>query len=180
MARGAAGAGQDILKANTATANQLQSQAGNISNTLIPGYTSLMNTGYLNPQEQAAATTSEMGAATQPFESEKFGAANRAAASGNAAGLGAEDTALAREQGITAGEAASNLQREKMANQEAGMYGLGEQESGIRGEAMGMYGLGPSTINAWSQAQMNNPYLSFFKSFLPGGGGAGPAMAAGS
>ena len=43
-----------------------------------------------------------------------------------------------------AGGAASQLQREKMANQEAGMYGLEGLKAQDQAEAAAMYGLGPS------------------------------------
>jgi hypothetical protein len=157
MARGQKEAADKQLKTTNAVAGAENAEQGKLESTLIPGYTSLMDTGYMNPAEEHAAATSEMGAATSPFETAKFEAGNRAAATRNPADLTAQQDQLALDEGRTAGEAASNLQKEKMANQEAGMYGLGE----LRGQDIGlessMYGLGPGTLNAraagggWSQ-----------------------------
>lgn len=148
MARGQAGAANKQLATTNAVAGAEGAKANQLESKLIPGYTSLMNTGYMNPEEEHAATTSEMGAATEPFEAAGFEAKNRAGATRNASDLTAQEDQLALEKGRTAGEAASELQREKMANQEAGMYGLGK----LRGEDLSamesMYGLGPSTLQA--------------------------------
>lgn len=115
---------------------------------LTPGYTSLMDTGYLNPEEEHAAVTSEMGAATQPFQTQDFNASNRAASTRNASDLTAQQDQLALDQGRTAGDAAANLQKEKMANQQAGMYGLSHQADQSQQLGESMYGLGPSTLQA--------------------------------
>ena len=148
MARGQKQAADKQLALTNSVAGDERSRSNKLEDQLIPGYTSLMNTGYLSPEEEAAATTSEMGSATQPYESAGFKAASRAGATRNAADLTSEETQLARDEGISAGGAAEQLQREKMANQEAGMYGLGK----LRGEDLDamakMYGLGPSTLGA--------------------------------
>jgi hypothetical protein len=153
MARGQAQAADTQL----ATTNQVAGQQGNesqmLENDLIPGYTSLMNTGYLNPAEEAAATTSEMGSATQPFESAKFDANNTAAATRNTADLAAQQDQLALEEGQVAGGAAANLEKQKMSNQEAGMYGLDNLESGNLKAMEDMYGLGPGTLQARAAGQ---------------------------
>jgi hypothetical protein len=157
MARGQAGAADTQLGKTNDIGSQQQSQADTLRNKLVPGYTSLADTGYLSPADKAAATTNEMGAATAPFQSANFGAANRASATNNASDLTAQQDQLALEQGQTAGGAAANLQTEQMSNQLQGMYGLQGEEAASRGEAQGMYGLGPSTLNAraagggWSQ-----------------------------
>jgi hypothetical protein len=116
-----------------------------------------MDTGYLSPQEEGAAVTSEMGSAMQPFDAAKFTANNRAAATRNDSNVTAENDQLALEQGRAAGDQAAQLQKEKMASQEAGMYGLAQQEQGNRQTEDQMYGLGPGTLQAraagpgWSQ-----------------------------
>lgn len=150
-----------------AVAAQNNTQAQNLESQLVPGYTSLMNTGYLNPTEENAAVTSEMGAATAPFGAAKFNAANRAAATNNAAGLGAEDTSLALEEGQIAGQTAAGLQQQKMQNQLQGMYGLGEQEKGNQQQTAAMYGLAPALLNAGTNAV--NSDLSPINSLLGGG-----------
>ena len=157
MARGQVGAAEKQLGTTNAVAGTEQKDQQQLESKLIPGYTSLMDTGYLNPAEEAAATTSEMGAATSPFRSAEFQVANRAGATRNAADLTAQQDQLALEEGQTAGTAAAELQKEKMQNQEAGMYGLGQLKSQDQQEAENLYGLGPGTLNAraagggWSQ-----------------------------
>lgn len=148
MARGQSQAAGDQLKMTDAVAGQQQGDQKALESKLIPGYSSLMDTGYMNPGEEAAATTSEMGAATQPFQSMGFQASNRAAATRNPADLTAQQDQLALEEGQTAGQTAAGLQEQKIQNQEAGMYGLGQLKSQDQQEAASMYGLGPGTLNA--------------------------------
>lgn len=159
--RGAASAAKTQLGTTNAIGAEQQKKADTLQNQLVPGYTSLMDTGYLSPDEEAAATQTEMGAASAPFETAKFGAANRAGATRNASDLTAQQDQLALEEGQTAAGAAATLQNQKMTNQQAGMYGLGQEQNLDVNEASTMYGLGPSTINAWSNAQNNNPMLNF-------------------
>jgi hypothetical protein len=148
MARGQAGAAQKELKKTDTVAAQQGAEAQGLENQLTPAYTSLMNTGYTNPEAEGAATTSEMGAANAPFETAKFEAANRAGATRNASDLTAQQDQLALDQGRTAGGAAAELQKEKMANQQAGMYGLGTLEQGNLHAMESMYGLAPGLVNA--------------------------------
>lgn len=112
-----------------------------------------MNTGYLSPADKAAATTNEMGATTAPFQTANFEAKNRAASTGNASDLTAQQDQLAMEQGQTAGSTAASLQEQQMANQEAGMYGIAGQQAQSQQEAQGMYGLGPETLKARAAGQ---------------------------
>lgn len=148
MARGQSGAAEKQLGVTDTVAQNEGNKANALESSLIPGYTSLMNTGYMNPAEEAAATTSEMGAATAPFGTAKFEANNNAAATRNAAGLTENQDKLALEEGRTAGDAAARLQEEKMHNQEAGMYGLSNLEEGNQKAMEAMYGLGPGTLEA--------------------------------
>jgi hypothetical protein len=148
MARGQSQAAQNQLGITNSVAGNEGTEAQGLENDLIPGYTSLMDTGYLNPEEESAATTSEMGAATAPFQSADFEAKNNAAATRNASDLPAQEDQLALEEGQTAGGAAAKLQQQKMQNQEAGMYGLNELEGGNLTAMEDMYGLGPGTLQA--------------------------------
>lgn len=148
MARGQSQAASAQLTKTNAVGDQENTEAQGLENQLIPGYTSLMDTGYLSPEEGSAATTSEMGAATQPFESADFTAKNNAAATHNASGVAEQEDQLALEKGQAAGGAAEDLQNQKMQNQEAGMYGLNQLEQGNQGFAENMYGLGPATLQA--------------------------------
>lgn len=148
MARGQVGAAEKQLGKTNDVAGQQGAQATALEDQLIPGYTSMMDTGYLSPEEESAATTSEMGAATAPFSTAEFKARNDAAATRNDSNLPAQEDQLALEEGQTAGTAAANLQKEKMTNQEAGMYGLGGLEQGNMQAMESMYGLGPGTLQA--------------------------------
>lgn len=148
MARGQAqAADSQLAKTNTVAANQ-GAEAQTLENKLTPGYTSLMDTGYLSPQEEEAADTSGMGAATQPFQSAQFQEKNNAAATRNGADLTAGEDQLALEEGQTAGNEANTLEANKLSNQEAGMYGLQQLESGNLQSSDQMYGLGPGTLSA--------------------------------
>lgn len=153
MARGQSGAAGKQLATTNAVAGQEGTEAGSLESGLIPGYTSLMDTGYLNPTEAGAATTSEMGAATAPFQSAGFQAKNDAAATHNDAGVASQEDQLALEEGQVAGGASANLQNQKMQNQEAGMYGLNNLESGNLSAMEDMYGLGPGTLQARAAGQ---------------------------
>ncbi len=155
--RGQKQAAEKQLNLTNGVAGDQGREANALESTLIPGYESLMKTGYLSPEEESAATTSEMGAATSPFESAQFREANQSAATRNPASLTAGEDKLALEEGQTAGDAAARLQQEKMQNQEAGMYGLSDLEKGNMDAMEKMYGLGPGTLEAraagggWSQ-----------------------------
>lgn len=148
MARGQAQAADaNLATTNNIGANQLN-EANTLESGLIPGYTSLMDTGYLNPQQKEAATETEMGAATQPFQTAKFTANNDAAATRNPAGLASQEDQLAISEGDAADVAANNLENQQMTNEEAGMYGIGQLQKGNQQLAGQMYGLGPSTLSA--------------------------------
>lgn len=155
--RGQKQAAEKQLNTTNAVASEQGKEANALESDLIPGYTSLMKTGYLSPEEESAATTSEMGAATAPFESMQFREANESGATRNPASLTAGEDKLALEEGQASGDAASRLQQEKMQNQEAGMYGLSDLEKGNMDAMEKMYGLGPGTLEAraagggWSQ-----------------------------
>jgi hypothetical protein len=147
MARGQAQKADTQLGTTNAVGAQEQQKSNDLQNKLIPGYTSMMDTGYMSPAEEGAATTSEMGAATQPFESAGFKADQRAGATHNASDLTSQQDQLALDEGRTAGTAAAHLQDQKMQNQEAGMYGLNQIQSGDQHAMESMYGLGPGTLN---------------------------------
>ena len=148
MARGQAQAANNQLNTTNAVAGQQGTEAQGLENQLTPGYTSMMDTGYMNPTEANAATTSEMGAATAPFQSAGFQANNTAAATHNAAGVPAQQDQLALQEGQTAGQTAAGLQQQKMTNQQAGMYGLQNEQQLNQQSMNSMYGLGPGTFQA--------------------------------
>lgn len=148
MARGQSQAAQKQLGVTNAIgANELSGANAGIS-ALTPEYTSLMKTGYFNPQQKEAATTSEMGATAAPFQAAGMEAKNNASATRNASNLPAQQDQLALEEGQAAGKTAAGLQTQQMANQEAGAYGLGQLTDEQMKMAGQMYGLGPSTLQA--------------------------------
>ena len=173
MARGQSQAADAQLNATNTIANDQQSQANALQSKLVPGYTSLMNTGYLSDADKAAATTNEMGAATAPFGTANFEANNRASATNNASDLTAQQDQLALEQGQVAGGAAANLQGQQMQNQLSGMYGLQGEQAASQGEAQGLYGLGPSTLQARAAGPSIYSGLTAAGDFMKGLAGAG-------
>ena len=159
MARGQSQAAANQLTLTNQVAGQQGAEAGGLEANLIPGYESLMNTGYLSPEEQQAATTSEMGAATEPFQAAGFQAKNDAAATRNSSGLAGQQDQLALEEGEVAGGQAANLQNQKMRNQEGGMEGLQGLETGNLDAMERMYGLGPSTLQARAAGESGDQEL---------------------
>jgi hypothetical protein len=137
----------------------------------------MMDTGYLNPAEESAATTSEMGSATAPFQSAGFQAKNDASATRNTSNLASQQDQLALEEGQTAGRGAATLENQKMQNQEQGMYGLSELQGGNQKAMEDMYGLGPSTLQARAAGQGGDQealgYLNWATGGGKGGGGGG-------
>lgn len=175
MARGQRQAADKNLAMTNAVAANQGTRANKLEDTLIPGYTSLMDTGYLTPEEGTAATTSEMGAATAPFATAEFEGRNRAAATRNPADVTASEEQLAMEEGETAGNQAAELQKEKMAGQERGMYGLNALQQGNQETMARMYGLGPQTLGARAEGpsgdQLAMGYINAFQpKFSPGPG----------
>jgi hypothetical protein len=144
---------QQLAKTN-AIGDTAGANAGAINSTLTPAYTNLMDTGYFTPEEAGAATTGVMGSAEAPFEAADFSAGETAAATRNPADLTASRDALALEKGRTMGEAAAELQNQKMQGQLAGAYGLGNQANQQTQLEESMYGLGPASLNA--QANLEN------------------------
>ena len=162
MARGQAGAAEKQLGKTNAVAVDEGKRANKLESELLPGYTSLMDTGYFSPAEEGAATTSEMGATAAPFASAEFEGRNRAAATRNPADVTAQGDQLAMEEGRAAGDTAAHLQEEKMHNQEAGMYGIHQLQEGDRGAELSMYGLGPATLDARAAGQSGDQAIAGF------------------
>lgn len=148
MARGQSQAAQDQLSKTNNVAKGELDQSKSLEDQLMPGYTSLMKTGYMSPEEEHAAQVSEMGSATQPFESMNFAAGNRAGATRNPADLTAQQDQLALDEGRTAGSAAEGLQAEKLKGEETGMEGISGLEAGDQHAMEALYGLGPGTLEA--------------------------------
>lgn len=150
--------GQAQLGTTNALAAGENAQANKLEKQLIPQYTSLMDTGYFSPEEEHAATTSEMGAAMSPFEAGQFEAENRGARTRNAADVTAQQDELALEKGRTADEAAAALQAQKMKNQIAGAQGLGALRNADQETMARLYGLGPATLGTMNGQQSDSGY----------------------
>ena len=183
MARGQAAAAGNQLNTTNVQANAAGQNASKLQSNLIPGYESLMDTGYMSPEEEAAATTNEMGSATAPFQTAGFQAKNAAAATRNAADLPAQEDQLALEEGQTAGTAAATLQQQKLQNQQAGMQGLYGLESGDLQAMEQLYGLGPATLQARAAGPSTlagvGSVLGGSGQLLQGAGSAGAAIMGG-
>ena len=174
MARGQAQAADKQLGTSNAIGSQELQGANSLIGQLTPKYTSLMDTGYFSPAQENAAVTSEMGSATAPFKSAEFQAANNASATRNPSNLAAQQDQLALEEGRTAGEAAANLQNQKMKNELGGAYGLGNLSQEQMDMAKSMYGLGPSTLQARA-AGNPSPLWGLAGSLIGAGGTLGAA-----
>jgi hypothetical protein len=172
MARGQKQHADTQLATTNDIGHQQQTRSNKLEDSLTPGYTSMMDTGYMNPQDEEAATNTEMGATSAPFQTADFKAKNTAAATRNPADLAAQQDQLAISEGQSAGDAAAKLQTQKMTNQEAGMYGLQQLQAGNQKEAEGMYGLGPGTLDARAAGQSGDAAATgYVNAFMPKKGG---------
>jgi hypothetical protein len=155
LARGQSQKADTQLATTNAVGADQQKKSNTLEDSLTPGYTSMMDTGYMNPQEKEAATNTEMGAASAPFQTADFKAKETAAATRNPADLAAQQDQLAISEGQGADTAAATLE-----NQQAGMYGLQQLQAGNQKEAEGMYGLGPGTLNARAAGQSGDQAIT--------------------
>ncbi len=126
-------------------------QANALESKLIPSYEGMMNEGY-RPEELNAMRTSGMGGVAAAADTAGWMGENRAARTGNAAGVGAEESQLARDKGVSMGNEAANIEmanaNERSANRKFALSG----EQGLFGTNTGamesMYGLGPKFLEA--------------------------------
>jgi len=114
MSRGAQQKTQQLTQQQLASQNQLISQANQQGqqdrSALIPGIEQLINSPGYTPAQQSAITQEGMGAARTAFDALRETAANRVARTNNAAGYGALDSELGRQQ-------AQNLSEQARQNQ---------------------------------------------------------------
>jgi hypothetical protein len=177
MSRASANAAKNQLATtNTAAAGQ-GAQASKLESGLIPQYQSMMNEGYA-PEDLSAMRTAGEGAVAGSEDAAKWEAGNRAARTGNAAGVGAEESQLARDKGVAMGNEAANIEtanaNQRSSNQRFALGG----EQGLFGTNTSaeesLYGMAPSTINAWSNAY-SNPTVPLIQSALGAGATVGAA-----
>ena len=179
MSRASTKAAQNQLGITNAAAAGQGGQASAIEGQLLPQYQSMMNEGF-SPEALSAMRTSGMGAIAANADAARFGGEERAARTGNAAGVGAEESQLARDSGVAAGNEAAGIEmaneQQRQANRNFALQG----EQGLFGtntSAMeSLYGMAPSTINAWtSAAAAPNPWQSTLNAAIGGGAQAGAA-----
>lgn len=151
MARGQAGAADRQRALTNQVAGSQLGQANALEAGLIPKYESMMNEGY-RPEELNAMRTAGLGSEAAAFDTAGWQAGNRAARTGNAAGVGAEESQLARDKGVAMGDEAAKIE---MANANARLanrrFAL-EGESGLFGENQrgmeSLYGMSPALLQA--------------------------------
>jgi len=120
-------------------------QRGSEYGTLMPGYSSLLNSGY-SPEEKSAINQSTLGAVNSSFGAANDQAARRMARTGNSAGYGSflGNSARGRSQAL----ASQNLQNQKDFADEA----LRRKMAGLQGIAQ-LYGVDTSFLNSLNQGQ---------------------------
>jgi hypothetical protein len=125
--------------------SQINQQAQEDRNTLMPTVSSLLTSPGFSPQQQSDITQQSLGAANTAFDALRERAANRAAATNNSAGYPDLLSQIGREQAQTnaaqAGQneiAFANRQRQ---DQLAGLNAIGQAygiDTGLLGKAIGV------------------------------------------
>jgi hypothetical protein len=163
---------------NTATGNAATDQANaqKTGNAATSGYLGEQATPGYTPAEQTAITGATEGGLGAAFGSSAEGAANRAARTNNAAGLGAEQDALARQRMITSGnlgaQNATNFANARISgsqNANAGLAGLYGQNLGATTGQLGA----ANTASAANQSFFDTFGNSLAKSLGTIGGSVG-------
>ncbi len=112
---------------------------------LMPGYTSLLNSGY-SPQEKSAIEQSTLGTIGSSAGAAADAASRRMARTGNAAGYGSFMRSLSRQKGQAMAQ--QELQNQKDFADEA----LRRKMIGLQGIAQ-LYGVDTSFLNSLNQLQ---------------------------
>ncbi len=149
MSRGAQRTTRQLTDQQLGQQNQLISQSDQASNSdrslLMPTIQSLLNSQGFTPQQQSDITQQSLGASNTAFDALRERAANRAAATNNAAGAADLTAQLGREQAQTDASQAQQNQiafaNQKLNNQLAGLNALGQTygiDTNLLGKAMGV------------------------------------------
>ncbi len=149
MSRGAERSTRQLTDQQLGQQNQLISQADQSSSAdrslLMPTIQSLLNSQGFTPQQQSDITQQSLGASNTAFDALRERAANRAAATNNAAGYGDLMSQIGREQGQTDASQTQQNQiafaNQKLNNQLAGLSALGQTygiDTNLLGKAMGV------------------------------------------
>jgi hypothetical protein len=149
MSRGAQRSTRQLTDQQLGQQDQMISQANQSAtgdrSLLMPTIQSLLNSQGFTPQQQSDITQQSLGAANTAFDALRERAANRVAATNNAAGNGDLTAQLGREQAQTdASQTAQNqiaFANQKLNNQLAGLSALGQTygiDTNLLGRAMGV------------------------------------------
>ena len=149
MSRGAEKTTRKLTDQQLAQQNQLISQAnqqgGQDRSLLMPTIQSLLSSQGYTPEQRSAITQQSLGAANTAFDALRQRAANRLAATHNAAGYGDVLAQLGREQARTDASQAQQNQiafaNQQLKEQLAGLGALGQTygiDTNLLGRAMGV------------------------------------------
>lgn len=146
------GTRKGVQKGITTQSQNLGAQAGTATKqrssefgTLMPGYSSLLSSGY-SPQEKSAINQGTLGAINESYGAAKDAAARRMARTGNTAGYGSFLGAASR--GRASDLAGQNLQNQKEFADEQ----LRRKMMALSGIA-GLYGVDTSFLNSLNAGQ---------------------------
>jgi hypothetical protein len=132
VARGAQKTAEDTAQAGIASADQFNTQTEQqnaaIQNSLIPAYTSLINSPGYSSSQQSAITNASEGSAAAAFSGAGDAASRAAARTGNAAALTPDLDKLAQQKASTMSSVAANDQvtfaNDQQKQQQAGLQGM--------------------------------------------------------
>ena len=160
----------NIYGTNVNSQMQTQSQRGSEYGALMPGYQSLLDSGY-SPQEKSGIEQGTLGAIQGSYGSASDAAARRMARTNNSAGYGSFLGALARSKAKDMAQ--QELDNQKMFADEA----LRRKMMGLQGIAQ-LYGVDTSFLNSLNGQQLGVAQLGAsltpgFKSSFLGSFGSG-------
>lgn len=149
MSRGAQSTTRTLTDQQLAQQNQLISQANQEGSQdrslMMPTIQSLLNSQGYTPAQQSAITQQSLGAANTAYDALRERAANRTAATNNAAGYGDLMAQLGRQQAQTDASQAQQNQiqfaNRQLQEQLAGLNALGQTygvDTNLLGKAMGV------------------------------------------
>ncbi|HEV2490947.1 MAG TPA: hypothetical protein VGT03_14165 [Candidatus Acidoferrales bacterium] len=170
MSRGAQQKTQQLTQQQLASQNQLISQANQQGladrQLLLPGIEQLINNPGYTPAQQSAIEQEGMGAARTAFDALRETAANRVARTNNAAGFGALDAELGRQETQNLAEQARQNQiqfaNEQIGQRMAGLSALGQTygiDTNLLGRAMG---IPPELLNVQEASAKNSGGIGSF------------------
>lgn len=131
---------------NTGLEQQQQKQRGGEYGTLMPGYQSLLNSGY-SDAEKSSINQGTTGAISESYGDAASAAGRHAAATGSSAGFGSTLTSLARNKGkdvaTQQGQNEASFANEALRRKTLGLQGIS-----------GLYGIDTSFLNSLGNQQL--------------------------